>query len=140
MLKFQIGIQACFTTVTDWRRFSSLKYRWKQCHADLILSKKKKKKKKKKIIVTLPPPCSQIKRFYNDHPPSGVNFISFIYVTATPTYVRTHTRTRARARSHAHTDFRANLSSSLEQISCANAANELNYFTTDILGAKNKNK
>ena len=28
-----------FTTVTNWSRFSSLKYRWKECHTDLILSK-----------------------------------------------------------------------------------------------------
>ena len=42
MLKFQIGIQACFTTVTYWSRFSNLKYRWKECHTDIILSKRKK--------------------------------------------------------------------------------------------------
>ena len=40
MLKFQIGIQACFTAVTYWSRFSSLKYRWKECYTDIILSKK----------------------------------------------------------------------------------------------------
>ena len=40
MLKFQIGIQACFTAVTYWSRFSSLKYKWKECHIDIILSKK----------------------------------------------------------------------------------------------------
>ena len=41
MLKFQIGIQACFTTVIYWSRFSSLKYRLKECHVDLILYKKR---------------------------------------------------------------------------------------------------
>ena len=40
MLKFQIGIQACFTAVTYWSRFSSLRYRWKECHTEIILSKK----------------------------------------------------------------------------------------------------
>ena len=38
MLKFQIGIQACFTTITYWSRFLSLKYRWKEFFTDMILS------------------------------------------------------------------------------------------------------
>ena len=32
----------CFTTFIYWSRFSSLKYRWKERHTDIILSKKKK--------------------------------------------------------------------------------------------------
>ena len=44
MLKFQIGIQiqACFTTVTYmyWSWFLNLKYRQKECHTGIILSKR----------------------------------------------------------------------------------------------------
>ena len=32
MLKFQIGIQACFTTVSRSGRFSNLNYRCTECH------------------------------------------------------------------------------------------------------------
>ena len=40
ILKFQIGIQACFTTFTYSSRFSSPNYRWKECHTGIILLKK----------------------------------------------------------------------------------------------------
>ena len=40
MLKFLIGIQACFTTFTYSSRFSSLNYRWKECHTGIILLKR----------------------------------------------------------------------------------------------------
>ena len=40
MLKFQIDIQACFTTFTCSNRFSSLSYRWKECHTGTVLLKR----------------------------------------------------------------------------------------------------
>ena len=42
MFKFRFGIHAYFTTITYWSRlepFSSLKYRWKECHADIFFQK-----------------------------------------------------------------------------------------------------